>query len=82
MNKRVTTKKRQPPKPRKGASPAEIKAWVAECLAQSPPEDRAEYEATGENVKTIFQRIGYDPTSGTFAPRERLIEIDLTPHDQ
>jgi hypothetical protein len=37
---------------------------------------------TEKNLKAIFQRIGYDPTSGTFAPRERLIEIDLTPRDQ
>jgi hypothetical protein len=68
--------------PPKGASPAEIKAWVAECKAQATPEERAEYEATGENLKAVFKRIGYDPTSGTFAPRERRIEIEVAPHDQ
>jgi len=34
------------------------------------------------NLKAIFQQIGYNATSGTFAPRDRLIEIDLTPPDQ
>jgi hypothetical protein len=71
----------QPAKLRKGASPAEIKAWIAEGLAQATATERAEYEATGEALREIFARIGFDPASGSFTPRERLLTIDLVPQD-
>ena len=61
MGKRNTSKTKQPPMPGKGASPAEIKAWVAECQAQATLEEQAEYEATGDDLKAIFDRIGFDP---------------------
>lgn len=82
MQKRATTKKRQPPKPRKGASPTEIKAWIAACGEQDTPEERAEYEATGEDLRAIFKRIGFDPISGEFATKERVFEIEIDLNDE
>ena len=76
MRKRRRTKKRQPPMPRKGASPVEIKAWIAVCQAQSTPQELA------EDLEAIFKTIGSDPTSAKFAPRVRLIVIENTPPDQ
>lgn len=70
MVNRVKHRNGQPPKPRKGASSAEIKAWVAACCSRMTPEDASEYEATGENLKAIFERIGFDPKAdGGFAPK-------------
>lgn len=79
MSNREITDKRQPPKPGRGALPAEIKAWIEKCRAQSTPEELAELEQTGDDLKAIFNRIGFDPASQTFAPRDRSFEIEFNP---
>ena len=69
MNKRATTKKRQPPKPRKGASPAEIKAWIAVCQAQATPEERE------DNQVPNLPRIGFEFNKRDYGRMRQLIDV-------
>ncbi|MFZ2873267.1 MAG: hypothetical protein WAZ94_02165 [Phycisphaerales bacterium] len=61
--------------PPKGASPAEIKGWVAACLAVATPAERAEYDQTGRDLAEIFGRIGFDPVTREFARREFKVSV-------
>ena len=82
MSLREKPTRRQFPKPGKGASPAEIKAWIEKCQAQSTPEELAEYDKTGEDLKSIFKQIGFDPASGTFGNRSHNSEVDSNPNPE
>ncbi len=75
MAKNARQQQQQPPKPGKGASAKEIKSWIAECQAIAAPDDRAEFDATGQHLNEIFERIGYDPVSQSCRPREREIIV-------
>lgn len=61
--------------PRKGASPAEIKAWVAACQAVATPKERTEYEQTGRDIRELCSRIGFDPLTQQFDERELRISV-------
>lgn len=61
--------------PRKGASPAEIKAWVAACQAVAAPEERAEYEQAGRDIGELCRRIGFDPLTQQFDEREFKVSV-------
>lgn len=69
---------KQPPKPPKGASPAQIKAWISECRAQMTPIQAREYEEAGEALHATFDNLGFDPTASTFAPRAVFVDVDPT----
>jgi hypothetical protein len=61
--------------PRKGATPAQIKAWVAACQAVATPEERAEYEQTGRDIGALFRRIGVDPLTQQSHQREFKVSV-------
>jgi len=61
--------------PRKGARPAEIKAWVAACEAVATPEERAEYEKTGREIDEICRRVGFDQLTQQFDSREFQVSL-------
>ena len=71
--KQPKTLSTQPPKPPKGASPAEIKAWVVACRGRMTPSEVSEYEATGHELQAICDRIEFDPRKKE--PIDRLFEI-------
>ena len=61
--------------PRKGARPAEIKAWVAACVAVATSAERAEYEQTGRDIDEICRRIGFDQPTQQFDSREFQVSL-------
>src|SRR6266446_1858874 len=81
MRKRAKTETRHPSLPPVGASPAEIKAHIAEREAQMTPRQRAKCEKIKQDMKEIFKRVGFDPVTKTFPAKERCFEVDLLADD-
>lgn len=48
----------QSPKPPKGASPAQIKAWVAANAKSWTAAERAEYNQTGKDLADLMTAFG------------------------
>jgi hypothetical protein len=49
---------KQPPRPPKGASPAQIKAWVAANAKSWTAAERAEYDEAGKNFAALMTVLG------------------------
>src|SRR6266446_6114668 len=81
MRKREKTETRHPSLPTKGASTAEIKAWIAKREAQMTPKQRTKCEKIDQDLKEIFKRVGFDPVTRTFPAKERCFEVDLLADD-
>jgi hypothetical protein len=68
-------KTKQPSMPTKGASPADIKAWISACRTRMTPSEAREYEEAGKDLRMTFDALGFDPTTSTFASRTFFVDV-------
>jgi len=73
-----STARKQPPMPPRGASPAELKAWISACRAEMTPDEVREYEEAGDGLRQTFDALGFDPETNSFPSSSLLMDVDVS----